>query len=218
MRILIYSKKKKSEFNEIISFLEKERLIIVDYFNDIDEAEYCAEIRKYDKCIIESEINMRKYVNFLKELKDYNSEAQMIFFGEEKDTQIINYYLKNEKYFSNINDIEIYLKEILFRELKYKNIIIDVKDNKKIWIIKDNKKKEIQIKTKIDFFLLTYFLRHHEEKININRLIDAISKEPELTKSSIAETSISSIRRLFKEELGTNPIKAFKKIGYRFSY
>ena len=72
MRFLIYSKDKKSKFEKQIKFLEKERLIIVDFFNDIEEAGYCAEIRKYDTCIIESEVDMRKYVNFLNLQKHIN--------------------------------------------------------------------------------------------------------------------------------------------------
>ena len=218
MRFLIYSEGKKDDFKELISFLEKDRLIIVDFFNDMEEAEYCAEIRKYDTCLIESKTNMVKYVNFLKNIKVYNEESKNIYFGDSKDQKIIDYYTKGSQYIQNKQDMFEELYETISAEIHYKNIIINTKNEKKIWIIEDGKRKEIEIYTKIDFFLLTYFLRHYDEKINVGRLIDAISKEPELTKSSIAETSISSIRKLFKEELNINPIKAFKKVGYRFAY
>ena len=218
MRFLIYSKEKKSEFKDLIHFLEKDRLIIVDFFNDMEEAEYCAEIRKYDTCLIESSKSMVTYVNFLKALKDYNPESNSLFYGEGKDHKIINYYIKNNLLLGTKEELFNKLYAEIDEEIIYKNIIINTKNEKKIWIVENGKRKEVEIYTKIDFFLLTYFLRHYDEKLNISRLIDAISKEPELTKSSIAETSISSIRKLFKEELNLNPIKAFRKVGYRFSY
>ena len=161
---------------------------------------------------------MVKYVNFLRAIKDYNPEAKNIFYGEAKHDKIINYYVKDSSYMEKIEELSNKLYLEIAEEIVYKDIIINTKSEKKIWIIEKGKRKEVEIYTKIDFFLLTYFLRHYDEKLNISRLIDAISKEPELTKSSIAETSISSIRKLFKEELNINPIKAFKKVGYRFSY
>lgn len=221
MRVLIYSKGNKKDFIDLINFFEKERLVFVDFFDDLEEANYCSEIRKYDKFIIETENNIRPFVNLFRGIKDENSEAEILFFGEKIiDSTNLKFYLNNYSFFEKKGDIIKQMRDELKEEIVYKDIKINIENNEKklIKIIKNGKEKEIKISTEIDFFLLTYFLRHYDEKINIDRLIDAISKEPELTKSSIAETSISSIRKLFKKELDINPIKAFKKVGYQFSY
>lgn len=89
--------------------------------------------------------------------------------------------------------------------------------NKKIYILKENEYQEIEFTKKFDFYVLLYFLRHYQSTININSLLDATCEEPEFTKDSIIESSISSIRKTFKDILNINPIKAFKKVGYRFS-
>jgi len=216
MRALIYSEGEKKDFKEIISFLQDDRAGIVDFFNDIEDAEYCSEIRKYDYIFIEYDGTIRKYLNMLKEIRDNNSEAEIIFYGEKVNFSNFSKYSKNMKYINSKKEIYEDLLNKIKKEIKERNIVINTK-TQEIWIIKDNKRVPLKLKAAIDFYILVYFLRHYNTKININRLLDAVSKEPELTKNSIAESSISSIRKVFKTTLGENPITSFKKVGYCFS-
>lgn len=216
MRTLIFSENDRNDFNKIVDFIQNERAGIVDFFNHIDEAEYCSEIRKYDYILIEYDGTIRRYLNMLKEIRDNNPEAQIIFFGQEVDFSYFSKYSKNMKYITSTTKIYEELLDEIKIELNKGKIRINTK-TKKIWLKEEGTEKELKLDASIDFFILVYFIRHYNEKININRLLDAVSKEPELTKNSIAESSISSIRKVFKTALGTNPITSFKKVGYCFS-
>ena len=216
MRTLIFSENNKKDFDKIIDFIENERAGIVDFFNHINEAEYCSEIRKYDYILIEYDGTIRKYLNMLKEIRDNNPDSEIIFFGKEVNFSNFSKYSKHMKYINSTSKIYEELLEKIKIELNKGKIRINTK-TKKIWIKENNIETELELDASIDFYILVYFIRHYNEKINIDRLLDAVSKEPELTKNSIAESSISSIRKVFKKAMGKNPITSFKKVGYCFS-
>lgn len=223
MRILIFSHNESKKFKPIVQFLEKQALAKVDVFNDIEEAEYCADIRTYDYIFVEYIESLRKtYMGFLKIAQNKVIRPNITVFGNEiseAGKDIFNLYnverfLENEK--DVIKDLETLLKSEISHEIEGNNIRIDLKE-KKAWLKKRDEEIEIVFKKKIDFYVFVYFVRHYKETININAILDATCTEPELTKDSIIEASISSIRKTFKSLIDKNPIKAFKKVGYEFS-
>jgi len=220
MRILFHSTD-KINYQNIIKKAEEDLFAKVDFFTDYEEAEYCIDIRYYDFIFIQyNEKNKKKYLNLFKSSLEYNKNSKIFLFGSN---------LKKELYqrYDYVNFIERDLeeKDILYIIKNYSSNIIEkdilkvnVKE-KKVWITNEKKEKiEVSFKKKIDFYVFLYFMRHYKETINIQNILNATCEEPELTKDSIIESSISSIRKTFKEIVGINPIKAFKKVGYRFSF
>jgi DNA-binding response OmpR family regulator len=227
MRIMIFLESlNEDSLEKEIKYIQKNMHAKIDIFNDYEEAEYCMDIRQYDLVYLEYNKKYEKnYYNFFA----YANKKEIVpnvFLLTEEDTKN-NLIIKNfsEKYnFIKEEKKENFnlKKHLLSLNPEEENIIIrdnlkiDLK-NKKIYILKQNEYQEVEFTKKFDFYVLLYFLRHYQSTININSLLDATCEEPEFTKDSIIESSISSIRKTFKDILNINPIKAFKKVGYRFS-
>jgi DNA-binding response OmpR family regulator len=220
MRILIFTE--KGNLSTFKKYLEKEHLAKVDLFNDYEDAEYCADIRFYDIIYIYySNKYKSKLMNFFRYANNKNENVKIILFGEKLKSENLELYNKYNlfkiiKEDLNFEKLKEESKEVLKENIEEGILKINVKE-KKVWILKDNEHVEIYFKKKIDFYVFLYFMRHYKETINISNLLDATCEEPELTKDSIIESSISSLRKTFKELLGLNPIKAYKKVGYEFS-
>jgi hypothetical protein len=155
---------------------------------------------------------------------DNTITAKVIFFGEPVQTDVkdnLKFY-KIDLFKEGEEDLITDSLDLLFGHedihfIERDNLFVNIK-TKEIFIKNENgEKTKVIFKKKIDFFVLLYFIRHYEEILNISCLLDATCEEPELTKDSIIEASISSIRKTFQSMFGINPIKAFKKIGYQFS-
>ena len=222
MRILIYAKKIDRNFKNTVKKLEEDYVTKIDLFDDYEEAEYCVDIRFYDLIILEFEEEKHsKLLNFFKYARDKNERSKIIMFGNGiKDFHLkmyerfgINQIIKEDMKHTKVKNI---IKSEISTTIEHDILKVDVKE-KKVWINKDGEHIEISFKKKTDFYVFLYFMRHYKETINVSNLLDATCEEPELTKDSIIESSISSLRKTFNELLGINPIKAFKKVGYNFS-
>lgn len=208
----------------------KDCIFFDSFKDDIDEAIYCVDIRVYDIIYINFNPSFyKKYLNIIGTLnRDYDLKYKLFMFVEnEKDNSFIDFksaiksYKKVEINYIDSNmvnksDFIIENTEFIFKEIpNIKTISVNHAD------------KTLTIKTKdgdvvfpmykmIDMQVILYFLRHYGEVININSIVSSISKEPEFMSNSPIESSISSIRKLFKTNAGLNPIKAFKRVGYQF--
>lgn len=227
MRILILAEKKTKEIETIRKTFKTELFSTVDFFTDIDEATYCLNIRSYDLAIVEyDEKNHKKYFNLLGASRNKNilSITPKVLIHSNNLSQQLSEQFKSYSVDFFKNGTEDLLSESLNLLLKDEtsiierdNLIINIKTKEIHYRNEDNETIKLVFKKKIDFFVLLYFIRHYKEVLNISSLLDATCEEPELTKDSIIEASISSIRKTFESFLGINPIKAFKKVGYQFS-
>lgn len=229
MRILLATETlEKTEIKKGIKFLEEELCMKVDFFeNDYETTEYCIDVRHYDLVYLEYN---KKYDNIFyscfgyAKKKEFIPKINLIVSEEQKKN---NYTL--EKFINNYNFVNIISKEDFNLEehisekmlgestlIERDDLKISLKD-KKVTFNKNGEDIEIEFKKGIDFYVLLYFIRNYKETINISSLLDATCAEPEYTKNSIIESSISSIRKLFKSIFDINPIKNSKKVGYRFS-
>lgn len=219
MRILLFTENREKKDAKEIAFLEDNLQIKIDFFTNLEEAEYCAEIRHYDIVYIEyMKKYHNKYHNILSTLskKNNNCKVFMLNNGESlKDFE--KYSPKEESLDLNIRKhLILILPENETEIIKRENLIINVK-KKTIFYEKEGEMIEIVFKKEFDFSVFLYFIRNYESIINISNLLDATCSEPEYTKDSLVEASISSIRKTFFNLFEINPIKAFKKVGYRFS-
>jgi len=209
----------------------KENIFFDIFQEDLEEAEYCIEIRQYDLIIIDfKKENFKRYYNILGLLsKQYKLDYNLVLFVKDKNQSQYKSFIdrKNEIY-KNVNleikeEIPTLNSIISYIESYFETIpkIIDIKidyDNK-ILNLKTNTNEVVSLKINksIDFQVLVYFIRHYGEVININSILSAITEEPEYMNNSPIESSISSIRKIFATYLNLNPIKALKRIGYQFS-
>lgn len=232
-----------SENEEIKSSIKKEYqdCIFIDVFSeDIELAEYCLDIRMYDLIFINfRNENKTKYFNLVSILaKYYELDYQLQVYcnpNEERSFHIFEDRMKEVyssvkvNYLGSFFSKEQVLKDIIQRTEEYFLTIPIVEDisinyeDQTVNLKTEHGRVTIAIKKNIDFQILIYFMRHYGEVININSILSAITDEPELMNNSPIESSISSIRKIFKNTVETkdesifNPIKAFKRVGYRFS-
>lgn len=205
--------------------------IFFDYFqDDIDEAIYCVDIRVYDIIYIKfNPLFYKKYLNIIGTLnRDYDLKYKLFMFVENN---IDNSFISFKEAIHSYKKVEInYIDSTVINKPEFiiENTEFIFKEIPHIKTISVNhEEKTLTIKTKdgdvifpmykmIDMQVILYFLRHYGEVININSIVSSISSEPEFMSNSPIESSISSIRKLFKTNAGLNPIKAFKRVGYQF--
>lgn len=186
-------------------------LIIIN-FRSVNYSKYYNIMSILDKyyelehkvCIYHNLSEKMNFSSFQNKIKEIYKKVQIDYLGsfhskEELTKDIVEL---TEKWFLNtpiVNNMSIdHENRVLKLETKHGEVTIDIKKN-------------------IDYQILIYFMRHYGEVININSILSAITAEPELMNNSPIESSISSIRKLFNLNLGLNPIKAFKRVGYQFS-
>lgn len=217
MRIMLYTNgRTESEFQKQIDILENSLCAKVDFFDDYEDAEYCMDTRHYDLVIIEYNKSLNnKYYNILGYIKKKEISPKAYVFGKELSAgktvldSASNYIELLDNYDFDLLDLVNKNTNTIIEE---EDIKIDVK-NKKIFI----KNQEVEFKKEFDFYVLLYFMRHYKSTLNIQSILSATCSNPEYSKDSLIESSISSIRILIEKITGINPIKAFKKVGYRFS-
>lgn len=216
MRIMIYTNgRPEIDFLNEISKLEENMCTKIDFFDDYEDAEYCMDTRNYDLVIFEyNKDKNNKYYNFLGYLKKKEIQPKTYIFG--KDLSYSKTLLETSKFVEIIDNYNFNIEDIISKNttniIEEEEIKIDI-NNKKIFI----KGQEVEFKKTIDFYVLLYFMRHYKSTLNIQSILSATCTDPEYSKDSLIESSISSIRSLVEGLTGINPIKAFKKIGYRFS-
>lgn len=218
MRILMLTDSYKNDEKDI-SFLEKSLEVKFDFFDNIEDAEYCSFIRDYDIVYLEYKREYhKKYHNILAYLKKENQPKVYIITSQKENLKDFERYEFKEE------NIDFNLKNHLIETLpnneseiiKRDNIIINI-NSKTVFYEKDSEMIEVKFEKDFDFTVFLYFIRNYESTINIKNLLNATCAEPEYAKDSLVETSISSIRKTFISMFAINPIKAFKKVGYRFS-
>lgn len=218
MRILMLTDSYKNDEKDI-SFLEKSLEVKFDFFDNIEDAEYCSFIRDYDIVYLEYKREYhKKYHNILAYLKKETQPKVYIITSQKENLKDFERYEFKEE------NIDFNLKNHLIETLpnneseiiKRDNIIINI-NSKTVFYEKDSEMIEVKFEKDFDFTVFLYFIRNYESTINIKNLLNATCAEPEYAKDSLVETSISSIRKTFISMFAINPIKAFKKVGYRFS-
>lgn len=222
MRVLFFSKSiSKDEIQEDINFLEKNLEVNVDYFDDLDDAEYCLDIRHYDYVIMEYVDRLYpKYFNIKKVLHYKELQPNVFFFNETKRTNELGFEFKTRDFDSFKNYLLSIIPEDESEFIKKDNIIAYIKT--KSIFYKDNEDNliEIVIEKDFDFKVLLYFIRNYEKIINLKSLLDATCQEPEIATNFSIEASITSIRKIFRKlfkKKEINPIVSLKKSGFKFS-
>jgi len=233
MRILFLTDKTDIE-SKINSKLEKiSKFLNIDIVHgDIGEAEYLLDIRRYNLIFLDfQEKHYKEFYNLFKVLKSYNEDFSYtlyINFPENvnkniKETFITHtqkiYKNPNIKFLENQNE-EFFFQKIEDSFYKKPDIIeryeIDI-DQRIVTLIINNQEFEIKLKSKKDFKVLLFFIQHYGEILNIDTIISATFKDPEIASSSPIETAISSVREVFKKITENNPIVSHKRKGYRFA-
>lgn len=218
MRVLIFTESINKDKKEM-SFLEENLQIKIDSLDNLDEADYYAYIRHYDIIYIEyMKEYHKKYHNILSTISKKESGCKVFMLTKGESLKDFERYAPKEESidFNMRKHLILTLPENEAEIIKRENLIINIK-KKTIFYEKDGEMVEILFKKKFDFSVFLYFMRNYESIINMSNLLNATCSEPEYTKDSLVEASISSIRKTFLNLFDINPIKAFKKVGYRFS-
>jgi hypothetical protein len=223
MRVLIYGDVVEDS-KDYINYFKTKLFANVDIFDDLDEAAYCLEIRHYDLVVIEYiDEWSKKYLSIFKSIKEDietnpTLNRKIFFYGDDIDKltkyDFITETFKELNVFEQIKKYYPLEKELIIEKDGLK---VDLKNKRIVYINDNNKEVELEFFKKIDFYVILYFMRNYQSIINIDHILEAVFEEPELTTDSKIESSISSIRSTFKTIGDLNPIKSFKKVGYKFS-
>lgn len=231
MRLLIFSESIDPEFfQKEVDFFKDKLFSQVDTFTSYDTAEYCVDIRTYDLIFVEyNPMYHKKYYNILGSLQRQDHKKSIYLFGDNLSRArelFENYDFINRIDGLNFSLIEEAEKHVSTseKEICKNSIKIDLRERSVYFDIKEDKEKNIEASSKtikfkkeFDFLVVLYFIRHYDNIIKVSALLDATCEEPEEKKDSLIEASISKIRKEFACTGGINPIRSYKKIGYKFS-
>ena len=234
MRVLVHtnSNYKESDFKNKNSEINK--FLYVDTSNDIEEAEYLLDIRKYNLMILEYDSSKYKqFYNLFKIINSLDSDFsyKLIIVYNEDVSNLETLKEHTKRIYKNL---KIEYIQITSEEKKKDFINKEIKENfyhlpkiiekyeidlnkREIDLIIEGKEFNLKIKSKREFRILLFFIQHYGEVLNIDTIMSGTFEEPEYNSNSIIEGAISSIRKTFKKLSELNPVKAHKRIGYEFS-
>jgi transcriptional regulatory C-terminal domain protein len=213
--------------------------IIFDSFgntsDEIDEALYCMEIRRYDLIFVYFDNAMKnKYCSLLGVIdKLYEHKVVSYFISDEAENDISFQFFKNQvsqNYerldinFINegMNDKELAsfiaktCEFFFMHELRFRNITLNALD-KSITVHSDSGSLTMYLEKPHNFLVLSYFLRHYGQTVSFSELMSAITEEPEEASESLVENAIYFIRQMFKR-FQVDPITSLRKNGYKFNH
>jgi len=212
MRVLLYGTKGEYDDQKLENIIKNDIIGEFDFTDNLDEALYCMEVRFYDAIFLENNLRLLKNKNTIKKHIE-NSQTNPSFYIIEKDG------LENPKEYKTINKnlLESTIKNIAEIRMK-KAFCLKYCPNKfKIDLIyEDTKKITIDLSQEYPFKVLLFMLRHADEKVNLEAILNATTEDPEYERFAKAENAIAEIRNFFKKKMKINPIANHKKIGYRF--
>lgn len=213
--------------------------IIIDTFgntaNELEEALYCMEIRRYDLVCVYYESSMKnKYCSMLGVInKLYEHRVASYFICDDSPSELsfqsFQSYVKETfpKLDVNFTDQGMNNKELAMflaktcefffvHELRFRNITLDPKE-KTVTIHSDSGKLTMYLEKSHNFLVLSYFLRNYGQTISFSELMSAITEEPEEASESLVDNAIHFIRQMFKS-FKIDPITSFRKNGYKFNH
>ena len=213
--------------------------IIFDFFgntaDEIDEALYCMEIRRYDLIFVYFDLAMKnKYCSLLGIInKLYEHKVTSYFISDEAEDSIGFNFFKNQVS-ENYKDLDVNFivegmndKELasfiaktceffFMHELRFRNITLNALD-KSITVHSDSGSLTMYLEKPHNFLVLSYFLRHYGQTVSFSELMSAIMEEPEEASETLVENAICFIRQMFKK-FKVDPITSLRKNGYKFDY
>lgn len=223
MRILIFSKSMSFiEINKDSTYLKKSLKTQIDFFNDIENTDYCSDIRDYDVIFIEYLFEYhKKYYNIFGASKNKDIKPEMFLFGKNlnRANSIFEFFPDVKRVDQEKIDLKFLINESIptaAKKFKVNGISVDI-DKKTFTIKHKDGDKVVHFEREFEFLVTLYFIRHYGTVLRVSSLIGATCEEPEEKKDSVIEASISKIRKQFVCSAGVNPIKSLKKVGYRFS-
>ena len=228
MRVLFLTSKNPAYdkgAKDIVNFLTKKKLAIVDAYTELDLAEYCLYVRTYDFIIIDANISLPEIGTFLKhigEITKLDSNGTQVIFNKTNLTENeIARYIQTE--YSCVNgekELKALISNKVAGTMAFGNMKVSVKDESVTISIlaaegSEEREEHTIILAPLEHRIMTYFFRHYSELISIDRLQSAVSEEPEFTTKTTIEGAISDIKKKFKKiNKILSPIVNKKKVGY----
>jgi len=221
MRVLFYSDQPELNENQLLmQRLIDTKLAIIDDISDVLDAEYHLYVREYDLVVIDSSESFGHLATLLKMINTKHKENPFLNVVLNRltlsEAQIKQYLKFNYYSSSKISDVSTHLEKLYPFAINRDGVSVKINGPKLEIVVKQGRKRKSVSLSKIEFRLVVYFLRHYNEKVHMDRLLSAISDEPEYTGKTTIETAISKIKQKFQKGIQVTPITNFKKVGYLF--
>lgn len=213
MRLLTYNINE-----EIIDYLDKNNLYIIDIAEDIEDAIYHSSVRYYNMIVVK----FNNYYDCMQILKNINCRfTAVIFISKSPDKKFQLKLLKSgamdilEAPVSNsylLTKIESIHRENFQESIIYKDkFTANIKDE----YLHDNEKNILKLNGK-SFSILAYLLKNrHRGSISKDELLQTNWEEPEMVSDNVIEVNINQIRNALKKEFDDNFIETIRHKGYK---
>ena len=219
MRFLIVEK--DEALNQIIGKVLSDHNYKTDSVLSVSDASYFTEIRKYDLVLLDWNLGGKSVIDFIKHTRIEHPITKIVVISDDTsiDTEIkalksgADDYIKKPINFDLlIARVESKIRFGNFRKIKVKDLEILPDDEKIIY-----KDKEIELKGK-PFEVLIHLVKHQNQIISKEQLLDAIWEEPEMVTPNVIEVAINQIRQKIDKNLDIRTIETIRRRGYKFCY
>ena len=198
--------------------LKRKVRYIFDEAYDIDDSSNFLIFREYDLILVYLDEEISDTLKFVKRtVEKYN--VPIIVLSTIKDTTTEIMFLRNGAvdYITDF-DIDIIaaridskLRRTVDDKIEIGDMQIDIKREVLIY-----KGKEITDIRGRPFDILVYLIKHKNQVVSKDKLLNAIWEEPEYITPNVIETSINSIRQKLDKSIGAKCIETVRRRGYKF--
>ena len=188
---------------------------------NIDDARYFTNIRSYDLIIIDNNFDETDVLNFISEIRISFPTTKIIVISDNTTIQTeikilqegADDFIKKPLHFELLlARIEANIRYTNIRQITINDLIISPSDEKIIY-----KSKIIELKGK-PFEVFIHLVKHPNQVISKEQLLDAIWEEPELVTPNVIEVAINQIRQKIDKPLGITTVETVRRRGYKFAY
>lgn len=213
MRLLTYNIDQ-----ELMAELEEEKLYIVDYAEDIEDAIYHIQVRFYN-LVLTKENNLKNCINILDNIESTSTACVILTDNHTKEFElkvlkkgalsVLKTPISLELLMAKIESIH---RDNFKRKLTYKEYFGIDQTDKEIF---DPNNNEIDIRGKA-FDVLLYLVKNkHRPPISKDELIYALWEDPEMVCQNVIEVNINQIRSKLKKRLDVDIIDTVRNRGYK---
>jgi len=210
-----------STLNKMIQKALNENGYKTDEALNIEDAKYFTNIRSYDLIIIDYSFSEKEVIVFINEIRATFPNTKIIIISDNSNvlTEIkilqegADDFLKKPLHFELLlARIEANIRYTNLKQITINDLIISPNDEQIIY-----KSKSIELKGK-PFEVFVHLVKHPNQVISKEQLLDAIWEEPELVTPNVIEVAVNQIRQKIDKPLGITTVETVRRRGYKFSY
>jgi two-component system OmpR family response regulator len=219
LRFLIVEK--DEALNQIIEKVLSDNNYKTDSVLSVNDASYFTEIRKYDLILLDWNLGKKDIIDFIENTRAEHPITKIVVISDDTsiETEIKALKFGADDYIKKPINFDLLIARIEskirfgnFKKIKVKDLEIFPDEEKVIY-----QNSEIELKGK-PFEVLMHLVKHQNQIISKEQLLDAIWEEPEMVTPNVIEVAINQIRQKIDKHINVQTIETVRRRGYKFCY